>query len=107
MMMQMLRNRLLLVVLLFVPLAGFAHVGSPDVYYDGYAGQYHLLVTVRPPSVIAIACFFLATSNATNASLYSVMVRPPCLRLGSVHPSNPRCHRTKGRPPVPDREHDL
>ena len=50
MMMQMLRNRLLLVVLLFVPLAGFAHVGSSDVYYDGYAGQYHLLVTVRPPS---------------------------------------------------------
>jgi hypothetical protein len=52
MVMKMLRNRLLLAVLLLAPLAGFAHVGSPDVYYDGYAGQYHLLVTIRPPSVI-------------------------------------------------------
>lgn len=50
--MQMLRNRLVLAALLLAPLAGFAHVGSPDVYYDGYAGQYHLLVTIRPPSVI-------------------------------------------------------
>jgi hypothetical protein len=29
-----------------------AHVGSPDVYFDGYAGPYHLLVTIRPPSVV-------------------------------------------------------
>lgn len=38
-------------VLLFSATA-FAHVGSPDFYYDGYAGPYHLLVTVRPPAVI-------------------------------------------------------
>ncbi|HXB20236.1 MAG TPA: hypothetical protein VNV88_02585 [Candidatus Solibacter sp.] len=48
----MMRNRLLLTVLLLLPLAGFAHVGSPDIYYDGQAGQYHLLVTIRPPAVI-------------------------------------------------------
>jgi hypothetical protein len=29
-----------------------AHVNSPDVYFDGSAGPYHLLVTVRPPAVI-------------------------------------------------------
>jgi hypothetical protein len=34
------------------PLAASAHVNSPDVYYDGYAGPYHLLVTIRPPAVI-------------------------------------------------------
>ena len=33
------------------PLA-LAHVNSPDVYYDGNAGPYHLLVTVRPPVVV-------------------------------------------------------
>jgi hypothetical protein len=38
-------------VLLF-PLAAIAHVNSPDVYYDGYAGPYHLLVTLRPPAVV-------------------------------------------------------
>ncbi|HLW52048.1 MAG TPA: hypothetical protein VKW06_04310 [Candidatus Angelobacter sp.] len=37
---------------LFLPLAASAHVNSPDVYFDGNAGPYHLLVTVRPPAVI-------------------------------------------------------
>src|SRR5262249_48365429 len=39
-------------VLFLLPLAASAHVNSPDVYYDGNAGPYHLLVTVRPPSVV-------------------------------------------------------
>jgi hypothetical protein len=30
----------------------FAHVGSPDVFYEGEAGLYRLLVTIRPPEVI-------------------------------------------------------
>jgi hypothetical protein len=29
-----------------------AHVGSPDVYFEGDAGAYHLFVTVRVPQVI-------------------------------------------------------
>jgi hypothetical protein len=39
-------------VCLLLPLAGTAHVNSPDVYFDGYAGPYHLLVTLRPPAVV-------------------------------------------------------
>ena len=42
----------LLLTFLSLPIAAFAHVGSPDVYFDGYAGPYHLLVTIRPPTVI-------------------------------------------------------
>jgi hypothetical protein len=34
------------------PSSALAHVGSPDVYFDGFAGPYHLLVTVQPPHVI-------------------------------------------------------
>ena len=30
----------------------FAHVGSPDIFYEGDAGPYHLLVAIRPPVVI-------------------------------------------------------
>src|SRR5215469_588820 len=30
----------------------FAHVGSPDVFYEGQAGPYRLLVTIRPPEVV-------------------------------------------------------
>jgi len=29
-----------------------AHIGSPDVFYEGKAGPYPLLVTIRPPDVI-------------------------------------------------------
>ena len=40
------------IFVLLLPLAGTAHVNSPDVFYDGYAGPYHLLVTLRPPAVV-------------------------------------------------------
>src|SRR5215470_15471708 len=43
---------LLLLVVIALPLPGSAHVNSPDVYYDGYAGPYHLLATVRPAPVV-------------------------------------------------------
>ncbi|HEY6273972.1 MAG TPA: hypothetical protein VIX19_18475 [Terriglobales bacterium] len=39
-------------LLLLAAQACFAHVGSPDVYFDGHAGPYRLLVTVRPPAMI-------------------------------------------------------
>src|SRR5438876_5581079 len=29
-----------------------AHVGSPDVFYEGAAGPYRFLVTIRPPQVV-------------------------------------------------------
>ena len=42
-----------LLALLFVAaLPGSAHVGSPDVFYEGNAGPYRLFVTVRVPEVI-------------------------------------------------------
>src|SRR5215510_7653461 len=42
-------------VLAFVVIAttsAFAHVGSPNVYLEGDAGPYHILVTVNPPPMI-------------------------------------------------------
>ncbi len=43
---------LLFTLILSFPLASSAHVNSPDVYFDGYAGQYRLLVTITPPPVV-------------------------------------------------------
>lgn len=43
-------KRLLSVLLAALPLA--AHVGSPDVFFEGNAGPYKLLVTIRPPEVV-------------------------------------------------------
>jgi hypothetical protein len=42
--------KLLAALLFTLPLA--AHVGSPDVFFEGEAGPYRLLVTIRPPQVI-------------------------------------------------------
>ena len=41
-----------LLAALFCTLPLLAHVGSPDVFYEGEAGPYRLLVTIRPPQVI-------------------------------------------------------
>jgi hypothetical protein len=42
--------RCLLALVFTFPL--LAHVGSPDVFFEGQAGPYRLLVTIRPPQVI-------------------------------------------------------
>ena len=54
--MTKLRSRARIVAVVALTLAGAlslrAHVGSPDVYFEGDAGPYHLFVTVRMPQVI-------------------------------------------------------
>ena len=40
------------IALVLVTSAAFAHVGSPDIYFESDAGPYHLLVTVNPPPMI-------------------------------------------------------
>jgi len=46
------RKLLPLLFILLLPLSTPAHVNSPDVYFDGLAGPYHLLVTVKAPAVV-------------------------------------------------------
>ena len=38
-------------VLLWIAPA-WAHVGNPDVYFQGAAGPYHLVITIRTPQMI-------------------------------------------------------
>src|ERR1700691_3104729 len=38
------------VLLLIAP--AWAHVGNPDVYFQGAAGPYHLIITIRTPQMI-------------------------------------------------------
>lgn len=38
--------------MVLLPAGCMAHVGSPDVFYDGNAGPYHLFVTIRTPGMI-------------------------------------------------------
>lgn len=45
------KGALLLIALLISPPC-FAHVGSPDIYFQGEAGPYHLTVAIRTPPMI-------------------------------------------------------
>ncbi len=46
------RTAMLAVALLLLAAPADAHVGSPNVFYEGNAGPYHLFVTVNVPAVI-------------------------------------------------------
>jgi hypothetical protein len=41
-----------LIVLLGLPWVGYAHVGSPDVFYDGSVGPYPAHIAIRMPAVV-------------------------------------------------------
>ena len=55
-----------------------AHVGSPDVFLDGQAGPYRVLVTVRPPHAIpGVADVEVLTTATTCAKCASCRCRSP------------------------------
>jgi hypothetical protein len=79
--------RFLVLALLFArPLS--AHVGSPDVFYEGKAGPYSAIVTIRPPVVIpGIAEVEI---RFPDDDLKEVRIVPlPLTGLGADHPPTP------------------
>jgi hypothetical protein len=80
-------KRIWLVVLTCVGLAQ-AHVGSPDVFYEGKAGPYTAVVTIRPPSVIPGVAEVEIRIPADGVR--EVRVVPlPLTGIGSQHPPTP------------------
>ena len=66
----------------------WAHVGSPDVFYEGQAGPYHLFVTIRVPQVVP----GIASIEVRSESPRVRQVRIVPLRLtgpGSKYPPTP------------------
>src|ERR1700723_3181544 len=60
----------LTIPLLLLSNFALAHVGSPDVYFDGAAGPYHLLVTVNPPPMVpGIAQVQVRVTSGTVSSI--------------------------------------
>src|SRR5437899_1739182 len=60
------RLSVLLIALALAPLCR-AHVGSPDVFHEGSAGPYRLLVTIRPPQVVPGVAFGLVSISGVYA----------------------------------------
>ena len=58
------------ILLLLLSNFALAHVGSPDVYFEGAAGPYHLLVTVNPPPMVpGIAQVQVRVTSGTVSSI--------------------------------------
>jgi hypothetical protein len=64
---------LLVLFIALFPLSSIAHVNSPDVYFDGYAGPYHLLVTLRPPAVVPGVAQILVRSVGNDVNEIKVL----------------------------------
>jgi len=80
--------RLAVLVLLFTSSA-VGHVGSPNVYFEGGAGPYHLFVTVIPPAMVpGIA---EVQVRVTSGVVTSISVTPVYVN-----------GKDQGLPPTPD-----
>ena len=61
-----------------------AHVGSPDVYFEGAAGPYRVLVTVRPPEAVpGIAEVAARIADPVDATSRVTMVPLPAQGIGA------------------------
>jgi hypothetical protein len=68
-------------VVLAIAVVSSAHVGSPDVFFDGNAGPYALHVRVAPPSVVpGVAWVFVRT---VDPDIKSILIRPVYWRAGA------------------------
>ncbi|MFN7998128.1 MAG: hypothetical protein U0Q18_31190 [Bryobacteraceae bacterium] len=56
--------------------SSFAHVGSPDVFYEGQAGPYRLLVTIRTPLVIPGVAEIEVRSAANDVDKMRIVPTP-------------------------------
>jgi hypothetical protein len=67
----------ILAALLFAAAAPLvAHVGSPDVFFEGQAGPYKLLVTIRPPQVVpGVAEIEIRSLDADVTAIHIVPLR--------------------------------
>ena len=64
------------VLLLLAGASAWAHVGSPDVFYEGQAGPFHLLVTIRTPSVIPGVAQIEVRSAANDVDVVHIVPTP-------------------------------
>jgi hypothetical protein len=52
----------------------FSHLGSPNVYFKGDAGPYHLLITVNPPAMIPGVA--LVEARVTSGTVGGISIAP-------------------------------
>jgi hypothetical protein len=88
----------LLAVFLLAAASGFAHVGSPDVFYDGQAGPYRLLVTIRTPSVIPGVAEIEVRSAVNDVQTVHIVPTPLTREAATFAPVPDLAQRSKDDP---------
>lgn len=68
------RARLSIAILLGAAPLALAHVGSPNVFFEGHAGTYSIYAVIRPPAALP------------GAAQVSVRVHEPDIRSVSLLP---------------------
>jgi hypothetical protein len=76
-----------ILIVLACAATSFAHVGSPDVFYDGTAGAYHVLVMIRPPDVVPGVA--QVDVRFDRSDITSVGVQPVYFKTGSQGAPHP------------------
>jgi hypothetical protein len=70
----------------------FAHVGTTDIFFDGNAGPYRLMVTIRPPAMIpGIAAIEIRAGSAAGSPAIRAIRAVPLYMVGegSKYPPAP------------------
>jgi hypothetical protein len=80
------RARWLLAVCL-LSITAEAHVGSPDIFYEGAAGPYRVTVSIRPPDVVPGTAQISVRTEGAKAS--HVTLQPIPFEQGSVGAPRP------------------
>ena len=72
----------------FGSVPAYAHIGSPDIYAEGNAGPYRLLVTIRPPLVIpGVAEIEVRAVGGAASGISGIAIAPiPLTGEASLHP---------------------
>jgi hypothetical protein len=66
----------LAIVFALLPAPAYAHIGSPNVFFEGDAGPYPLFVTIRVPEVIpGVAAIELRTTSSDVSAITVVPLR--------------------------------
>lgn len=91
------KRALLFIALLAVTMA---HVGSPNVIYDGAAGPYGVRVIVAPPPVVpGLADVTVRIDSAAASGVQRVRLRPVFWKAGvKGAPAGDDAERVSGQP---------
>jgi hypothetical protein len=93
-----LRSLLFFCAILVASSSALAHVNSPDVYFDGQAGPYHLLVTVRPPAVVPGIAEILIRSASNDIDKIEILPLKMVGAPGKLSPTPDTAERSGSDP---------